>query len=137
MSVLERTYQKGETIIKEGHLESSFFVIKEGRVEVVKRKGGGEVQLNILGAKDFFGELGLLDPDYDKHSATVRALERTKVIIMNRDDFDKYIGKLTPGTKNLLLTMARRLREADHRIALLKETDTGSGSSKVKGAQGG
>jgi len=116
MSSIEKIYQMGETIIKEGRFSNSFYIIKEGMVEVVKQKGDREVQLSLLGPNEFFGEMSLLDPEVQKHDATIRAVEETTVIIMGKEDFEKYIGQMTPGTRSLLLKMARRLREADQKI---------------------
>ena len=116
MSSIEKIFQMGETIIKEGRFSNSFYIIKEGMVEVVKQKGDREVQLSLLGPNEFFGEMSLLDPEVQKHDATIRAVEETTVIIMDKEDFEKYIGQMTPGTRSLLLKMARRLREADQKI---------------------
>jgi len=116
MSSLEKTYIKGDIIIKEGGSSDSFYIIREGSVEVIKRKGGREVQLAIYGPGDFFGEVSLLDPEYSMHSATIRALEKTRVTIMNKEDFEKYIGRLTPGVKNLLRKMAIYIRETSQRV---------------------
>ena len=116
MSSLEKKFMKGDVIIKEGSSSNSFYVIRKGSVEVVKRKGDHEVQLAKYGPGDFFGEVSLLDPEYSKHSATIRALEVTKVTIMNKEDFEKYIGQLTPGVKNLLRKMAIYLRETSQRV---------------------
>ena len=123
MSSLVKTFQKGEVIIKEGHVSNSFYIIQEGRVEVVKQGKKREVHLSLLGPKDFFGEVCLLDPEVTKHSATIRAVEETKLIIMDKEDFDAYIGKLTPGARNLLRKLAVRLRETDWRIASMGSGD--------------
>ena len=54
MSSLEKTYIKGDIIIKEGGFSDSFYIIREGSVEVIKRKGGREVQLAKYGPGDFY-----------------------------------------------------------------------------------
>ena len=131
MSSIEKIFQMGETIIKEGRFSNSFYIIKEGMVEVVKQKGDREVQLSLLGPNEFFGEMSLLDPEVQKHDATIRAVEETTVIIMDKEDFAKYIGQMTPGTRSLLLKMARRLREADQKITG-KEGDAQDSSDQRK-----
>ncbi|MFC1537719.1 cyclic nucleotide-binding domain-containing protein [Gemmatimonadota bacterium] len=56
-------------------------------MEVIKRKVGQKVQLAKYGPGDFFGEVSLLDPEYHYlPSATIRALQKTKVTIMNKED---------------------------------------------------
>jgi len=134
MSSLEKTFIKGDVIIKEGGFSNSFYIISKGSVEVVKSKGDREIQLAKYGPGDFFGEVSLLDPEYSKHSATIRALEKTKVTIMSKEDFEKYIGQLTPGVKNLLRKMAIYLRETSQRVdsALEIKDEAGPGQPKEK-----
>lgn len=109
-SNLEKTFCRGEVIIKEGQPGSTFFVILSGMVEVLKRKAGSEVVISVLGTNEFFGEMSLIDSDSGKRCATVRALEDTRVAIMGKEDFDKYIGKLSPGVRKLLGRLSDRLR---------------------------
>jgi CRP-like cAMP-binding protein len=126
MGTVEKIFQKGDLIIREGHFSNSFYVILEGSVEVVKRKGEQEVQLAVLKEPEFFGEMSLLDPDHSMHSATIRALEPTKITIMDKDDFDRYIGTLTPGMRNLLTKLVNRLRETSNKVAGQEDEITGS-----------
>ncbi len=107
---LEKSFCRGEIIIKEGQPGSTFFVILSGMVEVLKRKAGSDVVIGVLGPHEFFGELSLIDSDTGKRSASVRALEDTRVAIMSKEDFNKYLGKLTPGVRNLLGRLGERLR---------------------------
>ena len=134
MGTVEKTFRKGDLIIKEGHFSNNFYVILEGSVEVVKRKGSGEVRLAVLKEHEFFGEMSLHDPKHSMHSATIRALEETKVTIMSKEDFEKYIGQLTPGVKNLLRKMAIYLRETSQRVdsALEIKDEAGPGQPKEK-----
>ncbi|MFC1614811.1 Crp/Fnr family transcriptional regulator [Gemmatimonadota bacterium] len=123
MSTIEKTFFSGETIIKEGNTSNSFYMIRKGTVEVLKLKGNREVQLSLLGPNEFFGEMSLLDPDYSEHNATIRAVEDTTVTVMIKEEFEKYIGQLTPGMRNILRKLVTRLREADQKIVLLTENE--------------
>jgi len=78
-------------------------------VEVLKRKADREVVIGVLGPNEFFGELSLIDSESGKRSASVRALEDTRVAIMSKEAFDKYLGKLSPGVRNLLGRLGERL----------------------------
>lgn len=117
-SRLEKNFCRGEVIIKEGQPGSTFFVILSGMVEVFKRKGGKDVVIGVLGPSEFFGEMSLIDETSGKRSATVRALEDTRVAIMSKEDFDKYLGKLSPGVRKLLGRLSERL---DRTNALVDE----------------
>ncbi len=120
MSAVEKVFHSGETIISEGHFASSLFVIREGRVDVVKRGAGKqEILIAQLGPGEFFGEMSLLDPEHSIHSATIRAVEDTTVAITDREEFDRYLGSMTPGMKALLLHMVKKLRETTDKLCRL------------------
>lgn len=128
---VEKTFCKGEVIIKEGHSGNTFYVILEGMVEVLKRREDKNVSLNVLGPGEFFGEMSLINPEQPKRSATVRALEDTRVAIMTKEDFAKYLGTLTPGVKNLLNKLSLRLRTTNEKVALKKDDPVASENSTL------
>ncbi|MFC1614405.1 cyclic nucleotide-binding domain-containing protein, partial [Gemmatimonadota bacterium] len=124
MSNLEKSYITGEVIIKEGQESKCFYIIKPGKAEVVRIRDRKKVVLDVLGPNDFFGELSLLDPEHRQHSATIRALEETVVIIMDKEHFKAYLGDLSPGVMNLLRKMAQRLRKTSQMVTLAKEKES-------------
>jgi len=113
---IEKTFRKGSVIIREGQPGSTFYVILEGMVEVLKRHGDRDIVITALGPNEFFGEMSLLDPATDKRSATVRAVENTKVAIMSKEAFEQYMGQLSPGVRNLLRRLSERLRKTDDMV---------------------
>ena len=48
------SFKKGETIFKEGDIGEEMFIIKSGKVEVVKNVQGEEMVLATLEANSFF-----------------------------------------------------------------------------------
>jgi PPM family protein phosphatase len=75
-----RVYQAGEAIVTEGSPGAELFIVVRGRVEV---EAGG-VRMAELGAGGHFGEMGLVESA--ARSATVRALERTRVLTLSQSD---------------------------------------------------
>jgi len=121
MSVIEKKFHKGDTIITEGHSANSLFVIRSGKVEVIKNGGqGNEVKIAELTKGEFFGEMSLLDPESSIHSAIVRAVEDTSVAITERSDFDRYLGSMSPGMKSLLFHLVKKLRDTTDKLASLQ-----------------
>ncbi len=88
-------YPPGSTILRQGSLGDSFFVIVEGEVEVVLDQvagpvGGDEKVLERLAPGQFFGELALLGDS--RRSATVRASGvGAKVVELDRAVFEELI----------------------------------------------
>jgi serine/threonine-protein kinase len=71
------SFKKGETIIQEGDIDNTFYIIALGSVEV--RKGKQAVQ--ILGKGDCFGEIGFLMNT--KRTATIVATSPVVVLKVN------------------------------------------------------
>jgi small-conductance mechanosensitive channel/CRP-like cAMP-binding protein len=89
--LVPKSYGRGEALIRQGEEGDSFFIILSGRVQVLllPEGGGAETPVAVLGPRDFFGEMSLLAGD--RHNATVRALEDTLVIIIDREAFARII----------------------------------------------
>ena len=87
-----QTYRSGQVILKEGRVGAAFFILVSGSVEVVKDSSGSEpVVLTTLGAGEFFGEIATMK--HMPRSASVRALQDTKCLVIWRLDFDSYIRR--------------------------------------------
>jgi len=79
------TFKSGESVIHEGDKGDTLFIIKNGSVDVFKTTAAGkEVDLGVLPAGSFFGELSLFD-DHPR-SATVRTVEQTDFLTISRHD---------------------------------------------------
>jgi len=83
----EKSFARGETIFREGEEGNEAFRILEGRIEIaIHVAGQGDVPLGHLLPGDIFGEMALLD---DKpRSATARALEPSRLHLMNVEEFN-------------------------------------------------
>ena len=81
--VVEREYPPGKEIVTEGEIGTGFFMIVDGKVEVVRRQTEGA--LATLKKGDYFGEMALLDGG--TRSATVRTVEPTRCLALTRWDF--------------------------------------------------
>jgi CRP-like cAMP-binding protein len=86
----EEFYQKGSVIWEEESPEQGLHVIDYGKVRVVRRtKEDNKQILSVLKTNSFYGELSLLDGR--SHSASVEAVEDTKVMILKRNDMEKLL----------------------------------------------
>jgi CRP-like cAMP-binding protein len=112
-----RDYDKGAVIVKEGELGVAFYVVAEGRVEVVKDLGTDKEQVVAeMGPDSFFGEMALFDNQV--RSASVRAMIPTQCLVITKWDFN---AELTgPGARiaiALLAVLARRIRALNEAAA--------------------
>ena len=107
----------GEVILREGRLGRELFVILDGSVVVTR---AGRV-VNEWGAGDYFGELAAIEGV--PRSATVTATTDLDVLIVGPREFDAMMD--IPGVRNALLVgMARRIREADDKLAAYEDGGT-------------
>ncbi len=84
---------KGEFIVKEGDSGNYMFVIIEGKVKVLLKRGKKEIVLATLEKGNFFGEMSLFGGN--PRSASVQALTDLKLLKITREDIDR-LGKSNP-----------------------------------------
>jgi small-conductance mechanosensitive channel/CRP-like cAMP-binding protein len=78
-------FAPGETICRQGESGETFYIIKNGQVEISAYDGQGHVTpLRTMGIGDFFGEMSLLTGA--PRSATVTALKETDVLVIDKED---------------------------------------------------
>jgi CRP-like cAMP-binding protein len=110
-----REYPRGGVVLKEGGRAAGFFVITNGRMEVVQGLGSKrERRLATLGANDFFGEISLLD-GYPC-SASVRALEDSECLFLSRPDFLAELRQNPQIAVSMLPVLSSRLRQAEKTV---------------------
>src|SRR5688500_18165421 len=111
-----RTFQPGEAIVEEGRTGNGLYIIVSGRVEVIKADGTDRAQvLATLGAGEPFGELALLGEW--KRTATVRAIEETDCLGMDRWLFLAHIQREPAIAVKMLQFVAQRLVETNARLS--------------------
>lgn len=114
----EKTYPKASVILFEADPGDAFFIVRTGRVKVVRMHDDGrEVILGMLGAGDHFGELALIDNQ--PRSAHVVAMEDTSLLVLRPEDFRSRVEQSPEVAWALLTELSRRLRRADEKIGSL------------------
>lgn len=86
-AVIERNnYRKGQTIIFQGEVGQSFYIIKKGHVLVSVKS----VAVAELKAGDFFGEMSLLEPT--AATATIKAGDdETEILTIPHEAFQSLL----------------------------------------------
>jgi CRP/FNR family cyclic AMP-dependent transcriptional regulator len=108
--------QQGEIVMREGDTAEEAYVIERGTLEA---RGGGargtSTVLGKLGRGDWVGEMSLLLGE--PRSATVVATSDAQLRRVTRETFGRVLAEDPARTQELLRQLARRLREADGRLA--------------------
>ena len=103
--------KKGQVIFHEGSRSDFAFIIEDGQVEVSRRRKDGNIEvLDILGRNEIFGEMGTVDGG--PRSATITALENSKVTMISREDLNAMTRKDPKAWFPIVKAMSARLRRS-------------------------
>lgn len=110
-------FESGQVIIRENTPGDSAYIILSGRVEVSKRIEGQAVVLVTLGPGSIFGEMSLLDGS--PRSATARAMEPTRLSVIDRRRFQTIMNAIPREVRPLFSSLSERLRNTNRLVSAL------------------
>ena len=120
-------YQPGDFIIRQGEPPTSFYVIENGEVEILRATDeypDGEV-IATLGKGSFFGEQALINNQ--PRAASVRARTVVDVVVMGRNVFTTISASLAPLRAALTAALTRRSgtfwQERPQALAVLRDLE--------------
>jgi CRP-like cAMP-binding protein len=114
--LIERRFPKDTVVVEEGLSGDYMYVIREGRVKVMKASDDGrEKIMDFLEAGDFFGEMSLFDQA--PRSATVRTLEPSKLMALSRVAFLDLLTRSSSLALAVIMVLTQRLRDADEQAS--------------------
>jgi CRP-like cAMP-binding protein len=104
-----RRYARGSTIFYQGDPGLWLCIVQAGRVKLcVTSTEGRELIIDLLEPGDVFGELAVLDGE--PRSADAVAVEPTELLMLDRDEFVRFLLDRPPVAVQLLGILSRRLR---------------------------
>src|SRR5216110_2942990 len=108
-----RTFPKNAIIVNEGDETDSLYVMLAGRARVyVSNPQGREVQLNLIGAGEYFGEVTL---DGGPRSASVMALDDCRCAVVKRSELLTIVEKEPQFALHIVRKLASRVRDLTER----------------------
>ncbi len=88
----EKTFVAGDNVISHGEAGDAYYVIKSGRVAVIRKEGDSRPEkIADLSDGEGFGEEALIREK--SRNATVQAIENTTVLVLDKGDFDEILKK--------------------------------------------
>lgn len=112
-------FEKGELIYEQGDAGNCMFIIKAGRVQLLKKARDAQEELSTLEKGDFFGELSILE--HSARSETAKALDDITVVVIHRSTFVKMIKSNMEIAIRMLQKLSTKMRLADEKIDRLLE----------------
>jgi serine phosphatase RsbU (regulator of sigma subunit) len=99
-------------LFHEGETGQHFYILREGKLEVVKELGTPDERvINVRSPGEFIGEMSLFNPD-GKRTASVRACGSATLWEMSRRDFDTLIGRNPELAYEMVRVLSNRLTDA-------------------------
>lgn len=107
-----KTYKSGSVLCHENAIESTFYMLLDGDVEVTKGINQRETRLlKTLTAGDFFGEMALIHNA--PRAATVAAKTDVVTLELEKDDFDQILKQSPSVSMAMVREISNRLRQND------------------------
>jgi CRP-like cAMP-binding protein len=106
-----RTCLRGRTLFRAGDASDTLFLLKRGRVQIVRETADGRRLVTaVLGPHTFFGEMALVGQRFPQ-DATAEALDDALVCVMSRPDVERLVLAHPEVGLRLLEQVGARLAE--------------------------
>jgi len=116
-------FNTGQRIFNEGDIGYSLYIVYSGSVRVLKKSHTENEEVAILTPGNHFGEMALIDEG--TRSATLEAIEPTKLIQIKREDLENLLATDIDLAHQIYRTMAKylclRLRQTTKEYASTTE----------------
>jgi CRP/FNR family transcriptional regulator len=114
--VVPRRFAAGEVIFHEGDDSNTCYVVQRGHARALREHADGrQITLATFGPGDIFGELAMFDDE--RRSATVEAIDDLAVLGILGGDMRRLMREHPDIAVKLSISLGRRLRAANERLA--------------------
>ena len=111
-----RSFKAGEAVFREGDASNACYVVREGHARAIREHGDGrQITLATFGPGDIFGELAMFDDEL--RSATVEAIDDLDALAILGGDMRRLMHEHADIAVKLAVSLVRRLRAANERLA--------------------
>lgn len=110
--VRQVSYPTGSILFREGDIGTSFYIVLEGQIAVIKAFGTSEERvLGLRVAGEFIGEMSLLSVDSPR-TASLRVHQHARLLELTRAEFEDLLQRYPLIAYEMLRVLSDRLREA-------------------------
>jgi CRP-like cAMP-binding protein len=111
-----RRFEPNRVIFREGDESDTCYVVRSGHARAVREHADGRtISLAHFGPGDIFGELAMFDDE--RRSATVETLDHVEAMAILGSDMRRLLREHPDLAVKLVISLGRRLREANERLA--------------------
>lgn len=114
------SYQRGETIYKEGIFPYGLLCLSKGKVKIIKcNSGGKELIIELKKPLDLIGFTELLE--HKRYETKAVAIEDSIVCVIDKEDFFKVLERNTAFALQINSYLASELSRMQHKILSLTQ----------------
>jgi CRP/FNR family transcriptional regulator len=111
-----RSFPANHAIFREGDASTTCYVLRSGHARAVREHPDGRsIALSHFGPGDIFGELAMFDDE--RRSATIETLDEVEALAIGSADMRRLLKDHPELGVDIIVSLARRLREANERIS--------------------
>ena len=115
-AAVPRRFAAGQVVFREGDASDTCYIVRTGHARAVRvHPDGRSLTLANFGPGDIFGELAMFDDE--ARSATIEAIDDLEAVAILGPDMRRLLRLHPDIAVKLLTAVARRLREANDRLA--------------------
>ena len=123
--ITRRVYEKGEYIAIAGDMKKCLFIIRQGRVKIIKPMADGQEHIVRIGeAGDFFGDTTLFNNM--PLTTNIEALEETHICQINGDELKELFEKNPAILFTMATEMSKRIDTIQDNISDICHRDVAS-----------
>ncbi len=111
-----RSLEAGSVVFVEGDASDACYIVRSGHARATRTHGDGRtLTLAHFGPGDIFGELAVFADEH--RSSTVETIDDVEALVMLGADVRRLLREHPPLAVKIVVSLGRRLREANERIA--------------------
>ncbi len=116
---IEQTIPAKTIVFKEGDKGDALYIIKAGKVNILKRNNAGVDSILVsLGKGNVIGDMAIIDEA--PRSASVATIQETTFLIITKDDFRTLLGDVPEISFSILKMTMERLRNTNMHLKQLE-----------------
>lgn len=107
-------FPAGKVLVHEGKSDDKFFILMEGKVEVIKALGKAEERrVDVCEAGSLLGEMSLFSGK-NQHTASVRSLTPLRLLQVSRTDLTNLIQRQPQLAYGIVRLLSQRLEDSEN-----------------------
>lgn len=100
-------FEMGDVIYREGDLGQELYIVRSGKVEIIRTMGDGDVLLDTIGENGFFGEMSLFGEP--KRTTNARAVDDCQLLVINKRMLEAQFRQVPDWLVTMIKTIASRI----------------------------